>query len=235
MSPSRELLYFASVPYIVHFTDVYIQSRCFPFHVCESNSFVIRYARAYAYTYVLVYAYKLVCHNSARSAFFSIQSSLDAFLRARFYPDGSAENRGNIRSVKRKQEAGIAVGKAAAAGPMKRIKAANRRAKKADIVLAGFSSCVYPIGSFAASPLIQAARRSRIRVRVKFHTIGFPKIKKNEIEKNLNDERIPDITNIEQKRKTNKLTCTHGVHKIKIVNVSLIILRNSKNQKNPID
>lgn len=148
-------LYLHLVNYISAFANVssYILQICMYSHFCsrftfanaKSNSFVIRYPSAY------VYMHTTLCHNLARSAFFSIQSarrfSTCSLLSRRVH----RENRGDLRSMKRKQEAGIAVRKAAAVGSIKRIKAANREAKGRH--RPGFSSFLSSCARLVHSPL----------------------------------------------------------------------------------
>lgn len=106
------------------------------------------------------------CVIIRRGLHFSASNPLDASLRARFYPDGSAENRGDLRSVKRKQEAGIALREAAAAGSIKRIKAANREAKGRHRL--GFSSFLSSRARLVHSPLTFYSRGKTVeRVRAR--------------------------------------------------------------------
>lgn len=141
--------------YISTFANVssYILQICMYSHFCstfanaKSNSFVIRYPNVYICIQLCVIIW--------RDLHFSASNPLGAFLRARFYPDGSAENRGDLRSVKRKQE-GIAVRKAAAVGSIKRIKAANRKTKGRHRL--GFSSFLSSCARLVHSPLISYSK-----------------------------------------------------------------------------
>lgn len=68
-------------------------------------------------------------------------------LHTRFYPDGSAENREDLRSMK-KRKARIAIGKAVADGSIKKAKQrVGSRGKTPLFVLSFISN---PVGSFAA-------------------------------------------------------------------------------------
>lgn len=133
---------------------------CRPFYVCECQIKFIRYSISQRVR--ILYAYSSVCHNSARSAFFSIQSARRFPLRARFYPDGSAENRGDLRSVKRKQEAARYCRQKSSplAGSIKRIKAANREAKGRH--RPGFSSFLSSCARLVHSPLASYPRGEAI-------------------------------------------------------------------------
>lgn len=99
------------------------------FHVHERQIKFIRYS-IYGRSVSRVCAHgSSVRHNSAASAFFSVQS-VRCFpcMHPRFYPGWSAENREDLRSMK-EREARIAVGKAAAGGPIKKVKTADREAR----------------------------------------------------------------------------------------------------------
>lgn len=140
----------------------------FPFHECQ-----IKFIRYSISQRARIYAYNSMCHNSARSAFFSIQFAR-RFPTCSLLSRRSAENRGDLRSVKRKQEAGIALREAAAAaGFIKRIKAANREAKGRHRL--GFSSFLSSRVRLVHSPLTFYSRGKTVResALVKSRTIVF--------------------------------------------------------------